>query len=718
MSAKKSLFRRIAIVFFVAFLIFIAFAIRMWSVMHYDGDFWISWGKRIKVINDSIAAPPTRGNIWAEDGKLLAASIPTYRLYMDFRAGGFECVSGTGKNKNVSYQYDTLMSYLDDLCDSLATIYTNQTPKQIKEHILKGKNLKSRHYRLGDKRLSYVELKRVKSFPFVNRGINKSGVFYEESVARQCPYGSNRMGARTIGGLYAEKGKGGKSGIEQFYDSLLRGQPGVFSCEKVAGKYRNICIVEPINGEDVFTTLDVNIQDITEQALLRTLSKHGADHGCAVVMEVATGKIRAMSNLKRREDGSYVEGTNYALASQTEPGSTFKIASAIVALETGKVDTSTMIPTGNGTHNFYGKTMRDWNYNKGGYGTISLSRGIQVSSNIASALVIDELFKHNPQKFIEGLYKLGINNDLDLEIRGVAKPYIKSADDPTWSKLSLPWIAHGYEVKIPPIYILTLYNGIANNGKMMHPYLVNYVGMNGERSVEKSPKVLNPQICSASTLEKVKQMMVDVVEYGTAQNVQTETFKIAGKTGTAVQNIKGERKHQLTFCGFFPSDNPKYSAIVVVWYPKKGVYPSAGGISGSAFKEIAEQLYAQAPSFRTRRQLIPDTTRIFYPVTKDGNMTDLGYLLEDLNISYKINEKQEWGRSRVSKKDLVLTGQVWKTDVVPNVVGMGAKDAVFLLENSGLIVEINGVGTVSSQSISPGTNLIKGQKIKLNLKGL
>lgn len=716
MSAKKSLIRRVACIFFIASLGLAFFAVKMWRIMYEEGDFWIAEGKRIKVRNDSVAAPPNRGNIWAEDGKLLAASIPTYRLYMDFCAGGYEVVTGQGKNKKVSYQYDTLMCFLDDLCDSLATIYTNQTPRQLKEHILKGKNKKSRHYRIGDKRLSYVELKRVRKFPFVNRGRNKSGVFEEESVARQCPYGSNRMGARTIGGLYAEKGKGGRSGIEQYYDSLLKGLPGVFSYEKVAGKYRDICIVEPIDGEDVYTTLDVNIQDITEQALMKTLIKHGADHGCAVVMEVQTGKIRAMSNLKRSGDGSYSEGTNYALASQTEPGSTFKIASAIVALETGKVDTSTMIPTGNGTHNFYGKTMRDWNYNKGGYGKISLSRGIQVSSNIASALIIDELFKDNPQKFIEGLYKLGINNDLDLEIRGVARPYIKSVDDPTWSKLSLPWIAHGYEVKVPPIYILTLYNAIANNGKMMHPYLVNSVGLNGKRSVEKSPKVLNPQICSPATLGKVKQMMVDVVEHGTAQNVRTDIFQIAGKTGTAVQNVKGERKHQLTFCGFFPADEPQYSVIVVVWYPKQGVYPSAGGISGSAFKDIADQLYAQAPSFRLRRQLIPDTTRIFYPATKDGNITDLGYLLDDLEIPYTVEYDNEWGRSQVSKKDLILTGQTWKTDVVPNVVGMGAKDAVFLLENSGLVVEIQGVGTVYSQSVSPGTNLVKGRKIKLNLR--
>lgn len=716
MSEKKYLFRCVVITFCCALLIFFAFAFQMVKVMHEEGDFWIKLGHDIKVRNDSVAAPPTRGNIWAEDGKLLAASIPTYRVYMDFLAGGYEIFKGEGKNKMKSYQYDTLAIFLDELCDSLSTIYTNMTPQQIKAHILKGKEKKSRHYRLGDKRLSYVELKRLKSFPFVNRGVNKSGVFWEESVARQCPYGTNRMGARTIGGLYAEKGKGGRSGIEQYYDSLLKGKPGLSSVEKVAGKYRSICVVEPINGEDVYTTLDVNVQDITEQALLRTLTKYGADHGCAVVMEVKTGKIRALSNLKRREDGSYVEGINYALASQTEPGSTFKIASAIVALETGKVDTSTMIPTGNGTHNFYGKIMRDWNYNKGGYGKISLNRGIQVSSNIASALIIDELFKESPQKFIEGLYKLGINNDLNLEIKGVAKPYIKSADDATWSKLSLPWIAHGYEVKVPPIYILTLYNGIANGGVMMSPYLVNSVELNGVKSVEKSPMVINPQICSPSTLGKVKQMMVDVVEYGTAQNVRSRDFQIAGKTGTAVQNINGARKHQLTFCGFFPADDPQYSAIVVVWYPRSGVYPSAGGISGSAFKEIAEHLYAQSSVFRNRSQLICDTTKIFYPATKDGNLTDLTYLLENLEIPYKVNVQNEWGRSQVSKKDLVLNGQDLRLDIVPNVVGMGAKDAVFLLENRGLKVDLNGFGTVISQSISPGSNAKKGAKITLKLK--
>ena len=464
----------------------------------------------------------------------------------------------------------------------------------------------------------------------------------------------------------------------------------------------------------------MNIQDIVDTDLRNRLAMSDAEYGCAAIMEVETGEIKAMSNLKRLSDGSYAEGENYVTNGhyRCEPGSTFKIASAVVALEKGVVDTAKIIDTGNGSWPFYGRTMHDSHAN----GKISFNRAIQQSSNIAMAKVIDNAFKDKPEKYIEALYDLGLCMPLGLEIPGAKPAHIKHPTDKGahgWYKTSLPWIAHGYETDMPPIQILTFYNTLANGGKMVRPHLIRAEMHNGKVVKSYGTEVLKSSICSKGTLDKVKQMMVDVVEYGTATAAKSKYFKIAGKTGTANQVYHSAvKRQQLTFCGFFPADNPKYSMIVVAWYPHRGA-TGAGSLSGATFKDIAEHVYAQSPLMQTPPAMRGDTTRFFAPVTRAGDRKRLETVMNEMEVDFrKSKESGEWVRTQVTnsgvREQKVISA--YATDRVPDVTDMGLMDAIFLLENRGLKVISEGVGVVKSQSLEEGRFINKGETIRLVLR--
>ena len=706
MEIKQQVLKRFGIIY-LACLVFtvIPVAWRYYAVMVKEGDFWRSLGQR--VLNNKLDIEAVRGNILSNDGRFLATTIPNYTLYMDYRAGGFA--------------RDSFLKNIDDISAGLAAVY-HMPASDMKKRLMKGYQEGKQYQKLSNKRISFVDLQNVKQMPFFSKGANRSGLIAEENVARIFPF--DNMGARTIGGLYAEAGRG-RSGLEMQYDSVLRGEKGEAEKVYIGGRYRRNIIKEPVRGKNVLTTLDVDIMDVADASLRNALTKYEADHGCVVVMEAKTGAIRAMTNLQRNTDGTYSEGRNYAVSSQTQPGSTFKVASAIVLLENG-VDTSQVVDTENGSWTVHGKTMHDWNYYKGGFGKISLNKGIQVSSNIAIARLVEEKYGksiEDKRRFIRALYDMGLNTPLQIEIPGAAKPYIKNPDDPTWSLLSLPWISHGYELEFPPLNVLTFYNGLANNGKMIQPYLVKGIGYNGGVVEEtERTKVINEQICSRPTLDKVRQMMIDVVEKGTAKNVHSDNFLIAGKTGTAVEQNGGQRRHQLTFCGFFPADKPQYSMIVVVWYPNtEKYYPSAGAISGSVFKQVAEAIYAKQSIPVDMMTSIQKKEKIDLPITKNGNVRALSYALDKLGIacveSDASNDRNsDWGTSSVSENAVVMVHKNIAKNLVPNVVGMGAKDAVYLLENRGLKVKLSGVGAVSTQSIKPGTFVAKGNDIELQLR--
>lgn len=688
-DGKDQMRLRAFIVLGLLALFVIPCCVAMYVTMQVDGPTWRSLSQKIK--NDSVVVPQVRGSIYASGGQLLASSIPVYVLYMDFKAAPLK--------------RDTFLAKVDSLSNVLSEFNKDRTPAEYKKYLMEGFKKGSKYYKICRRELSYVEMKQVKQFPLFNK---VKCYIFEERVKRIRPYGD--MASRTVGGLYAVD-KGGSSGIEMYCDSLLKGRPGLAKTVKLAGAWRNISELDAENGSDIVLTIDANIQDIVDTDLRNRLAMSEAEHGCAAVMEVATGEIKAISNLTRTASGDYTEQVNYLVAGQgkaLDPGSTFKIASAVVALEAGVVDTSTIIDTGNGAWNFYGQTMHDSHPN----GKISFNRAIQQSSNIAMAKVIDGAYSKKPEAFIDALYDLGLVMPVGLEVPGVKASEIKhpilDKNDKTkpWHKTSLPWIAHGYETKVYPIQTLTFYNALANGGDMVRPHLLKEIRRNGEVVKSFGTEVLKSNICSKGTIDKVRQMMIDVVEYGTATAAKSKFFKIAGKTGTANQTYhtsKINSRQQLTFCGFFPADKPKYSIIVVAWYPHKGAM-GAGSLSGATFRDIAEHIYAQSPSMHVAPAMEKTDASLFDPVTKDGGRRELEHLMDELKINYrKSDDKGMWIRTHVDEKGIHETVEGdYARDRVPNVIGMGLKDALFLLENRGLKVVVEGAGAVVKQSLDHG----------------
>ena len=564
----------------------------------------------------------------------------------------------------------------------------------------------------------------MKKFPFLRLSRYKSGFYTKEMVQRQKPFGT--LASRTIGDIYGEIEAGGvtkgKNGLELQYDSLLRGEPGVSSVRRVGGGWTNVVEIEPVDGMDIRTTIDINIQDITEKSLVDMLKKIDAESGTAVVMEVATGEVKAITNMGRIREGAYAETKNHAVADEIEPGSTFKVASMMVALEDGICQPSDTVDVGKGIYMYKGARMTDHNMNKGGYGRISAEQAIWYSSNIGVAKIILKGYEKNPTKYVEGLYKLGLTIPLNLEIPGAGRAKIRMPNDTAlyWSKTTLPWMSFGYETQIPPIYTLTFFNAIANGGKMVRPMFTKEIMHNGKTVQSFSTEVLKSSICSDKTLEIIKDMLLGVVEKGTGKAVHSDIIRIAGKTGTAQIASGGVYRtsgHQVAFCGYFPADEPKYSCIVVIRRPRIG-YPSGGTMSGGVVKAIAEKVYASHMSFDVR-DMERDSLAVILPAAKNGNLEALENVLDKLDVSANTDSletkwvvaKREEGEEELHLRDLTI-----REGLVPNVIGMGAKDAVFLLESAGLRVVLDGMGRVSAQSMGAGTRIAKGQSIRLTLR--
>ncbi len=689
-----------------------------------EGSFWRKVGAR--QIKPNIEVPAHRGNIYSHDGQLMATSESRYRLYIDFWAEGLK--------------KDTLYKYVKPLSVELSRMFPEKSAAQYENEFLNGWKMreqeerqinsgkkiakKSREYRiLKDRELNYLQLKRVKTMPFLRQNKNKSGLITKELMKRTKPYGT--LASRTIGDIYGELEKGGKNGLELEYDSLLRGIPGTSTRRKINGRIIDVIDVEPISGKDIFSTININIQDITEKALLDKLKEIDAESGTAVVMEVQTGEIKAITNMGRVTEGVWAETKNHAVADEIEPGSTFKVVSMMVALEDGVIRPDDSISVGNGLYNYKGSVVRDHNADKGGYGIITASKSIRYSSNVGVAKIILKGYEKNPEKFVEGIYKIGINQDLHLEIPGAGRAKIRTPKDQSnyWSKTTLPWMSFGYETQVPPIYMLTFFNAIANNGKMVKPLFVREIQDHGKTIDKKKIEVVNPQICSPNTLTAIRAMLDDVVNQpdGTGKPAKSDVVRIAGKTGTAqiAQGAAGYKgaglSHQVSFCGYFPADNPKYSCIVVMRKPRNGG-ASGGYMCGTVFKRIAEEVYAHSMPQPVNAYPI-DSLQPVIPTTKNGNLKQTRYALDKLDIEYHDDSiTAPWAISSIQKDKIVLNNRKIIDNLVPNVVGMGAKDAVFLLESAGLRVAVSGRGTIYSQSITPGSRVVKGQTIAITLR--
>lgn len=703
---KSSIFTRYFFVVLVLALVGVGIVVRAGIIMFGERQYWSDVAERF--VKENVAVNPNRGNILSADGDLMASSLPEYRIYMDFKAGG--------KRKD-----SLLLLYMDSICHGLHKIFPDRSASEFKRTLLRGRKAGSRNFLIYPKRISYIQYKEAKALPVFN--MNKyAGGFYEQAYnQRKKPFGS--LAARTLGDVFADTALGAKNGIELAFDTLLKGQKGVTHRQKVMNRYLSITDIPPVDGYDIITTIDVDMQDICEKALVDKLKELNAFVGVAVLMEVKTGDVKAIVNMTRGSDGNYYEMRNNAISDMMEPGSTFKTASVMVALEDGKVEPDTQVDTGNGVKKMYGSSMKDHNWNRGGYGVIDVTRILEVSSNIGVSSIIDQYYHDNPQKFVDGLKKLGITDSLPLQIPGGGKPNIKGPKERYFAKTTLPWMSIGYETQVPPLNILTFYNAIANDGVMVCPRFVKAAVKDGEVVKEYPVKVMREQICSESTLQKIRKILRLVVSEGLAKPAGSKQFAVAGKTGTAQISqgasgyTSGGRKYLVSFCGYFPADAPKYSLIVSIQKP--GLPASGGQMAGSVFSKIAERVFAKNLSYDIKYAI--DSTSSVIPAVKDGDLRETQYVLTRLDIptngSISRNGKETvWGRARQDSTAVVLEQHEISGNTMPNVRGMGAKDAVYLLEQAGLRVRLSGVGHVTSQSITPGNHFRRGQTVALHLK--
>lgn len=687
-------------------LTLIGFAIvgKAMYIMTLKKDYWTQVANRLK--RDSVSVKPNRGNILSCDGQLMASSIPEYRVFMDFQAG-------TDDSLGVSRRDSIWEEKMDSICKGLNYIFPQKTPEEFKAHLLEGmhkvqKNGKvgARHWPIWKRRIDYNTFCEIHKLPIFRERTYKGGFHWEEYNSRRKPFGS--LGRRTIGDLFGEIDSA-KNGLELAFDKELRGINGLMHRRKVLSKYLDIPVLAPIDGCDIVTTIDVGMQDLAERALIEELKDpqvHG-EMGVAILMEVKTGDVKAIVNMTRGEDGEYYEMVNNAISFRCEPGSVFKVASFLVALDDGVADTSLVIHTGSGVMEMHGRPMKDHNWRRGGYQDINMARALEVSSNIGVSWVIDKFYGSNPTKYVQGLYRVGIHEDLKLPILGYHPPYIRMPDTKTtdrakyWSKTTLPWMSIGYETQIAPINTVAFYNAIANDGKMMQPRFVKQLVKNGEVIKEFEPVVLKEQIAKPQAIKTMQTILEHVVSQGLGKKAGSKSFKVAGKTGTAQvadqhgSYHSGTTRYWLSFCGFFPADEPRYTCIVCI--RKSGLPASGGGMSGVVFHHIAEGVMAK--HLKLSVDDARDTTSILIPNVKKGDALAANYVLSHLQVKdFRAEEYKVSGRA------------------VPDVTGMGARDAVYLLENKGIKTKLKGRGKVKAQSIYAGQPIKQGMVCELTLE--
>ncbi len=665
-TTEKKILTRLYVVAGFLFLFAIAVAVKLVSIQLVDGEKYkklaLDRTERVFVIE------PNRGNLISDDGSLLATSVSKYTIRFDAVT-----VRNSDFNENVKPLSDALSKML-------------HKPSSYYQKLLRTARSNKNRYKLIARNLDYSDYIKIKKFPLFEKGPNRGGIIVEQKTVREHPLG--KIAERSVGyERVDEEGHYTRVGLEGAFGAYLRGEEGRRLKQKIAkGQWKPIGLdndVEPKDGYDVVSTIDINIQDIAHHALLAQLEKYSADHGCVIVMEVTTGEVKAISNLGRTKANTYYERLNYAVGESHEPGSTFKLMSMVAALEDKVVDTSTVVDTENGRWKIYDRTVRDSKW--GGYGKVSFGNAFVYSSNTAFAKIIHNGYKKNPEKFVDRLMSMNLNRDLDLPIIGEGKPVIRYPGDKGWSGISLAWMSHGYEVSLTPLQTLTFYNAIANDGEMVRPRLIKEV-KEWNKTIHKFDKeVINNAICSKETVKKVQALLKSVVESkkGTGNGLYSPNFSMAGKTGTAQKNYVTKDPDKLqyisSFAGYFPAVNPKYSCIVIIHEPDKkaGIY--GADVAGPVFKSVAHKIYATSPR-----------TDIIEGLEIDSSVLDKAYK------KYYVNAQKQHS-------------------TIPNVKGMSGMDAISLLENLGIQVEVKGNGKVKSQSVNQGTAVKGVSKITLEL---
>lgn len=661
-----------------------------------------------KIQNQKVRVEPRRGDILARDGRKLACSVPSYKICMDPCAAG---LPDSVFNKNIW-----------KLATQLSLLFRDKTPEEYRAKIEHARKEGKQYIVLGNRRVSHSELKRVKEFAIFNRGRNRGGFMVEQSDERKKPFGI--MASRTIGKLYEDKEMGGMVGLEHCYNKELSGRDGISNRIKV-GKWIEEEVTPPQDGRSLLTTIDIDVQDVAEQSMIRQLREHNADHGVAILMEVRTGAVRAIVNLHRNGNGTYTEDHyNYAIGELAEPGSTFKLATLMALLEDDMVSMEDSIETYGGEYKFHDAVMRD----SKPHGTITVQQAFELSSNIAFSRMAVNAYGDDERgynHFVSHLKDLGLCDSLELDIKGEKRTYFKDPADTAskWSRVTLPWMSIGYETKITPLQLLTFYNTVANNGTMMRPMFVEAQIENGRKVSENQPHVIRNSIASRKTIRAVQSALKGVVEHGTAQNIRNTPYKIAGKTGTAQiakgnkgYGKEGERSYLASFAGYFPADEPLYSCVVMVYGPSNSVY-YGNKVAGEVVKAIADRVYAA--EFRKGvgnvKPQIPTSGTM--PQSKGGWANDLMRAFGELKIPTKVQTSgSDWVSARATEEGVTVKARHYLTNVMPDVKGMGASDAVSLLESMGLRVNIVGVGAVADQSVPKDTRVAKGSSVTIYLR--
>lgn len=665
---------------------------------------------------DSVKVKPTRGNILSCDGQLMASSLPEFKVYMDFNALK-EAGNDTAFVDSIAY-----------ISKGLNNIFPEKSASEFKKHLMEGFHKKSKHWPIWDERIDYNTFKEIQSLPIFHLSKFKSGFHWDEFNARRRPFGS--LAQRTVGDMFGAKDTA-RCGLELSYDSILRGTDGIIHRRKVRNKFLNITDTPPIDGADIVTTIDVSMQDLAERALIDELKEVNGNVGVAIVMEVATGDVKAIVNMDKCEDGEYREVKNHAVSDLLEPGSVFKTASIMTILDDGLVDTTYTVETGGGVWNMYGRDMKDHNWRRGGYGTLTLPWTLKYSSNVGVSRIIDLHYHKNPEKFVEGIYRLGLATDFHIPIAGYSPAKIRMPHKNShgqydnWNATALPWMSIGYETQVPPISTLTFYNAIANGGKMMKPRFVKQIIKNGEIIYNNPPQVIKEHIAKESTIKEITRILTEVVSEGLGKKAGSDKFLVAGKTGTAQMSKgalgykAGGTNYLLSFAGFFPADKPRYSCIVCI--QKTGLPASGGGMSGVVFHHIAEGIMAQ--DLKLNVQDARDKESILIPSAKTGNLLATDYVLNMLGFNV-INGwggaypfgNPIWGTvNQDGNKFTFKEEKINRVNLVPDVKGMGARDAVYLLEKHGIKTIVVGRGRVIEQSIAPNDKVQKGMKCTLRL---
>ncbi len=647
---------------------------------------------------------PVRGRIISSDGSVLASSVPEYEIRWDSKA---------------TYDKEEYRAKIDSLTMCLSRLFGDKTAAGYRA-IFKEAHASGNRYALIHDHVNANELQAIKKFPFARKGQFKSGFVYIEKQKRDHSF--KELATRTVGYGRADN----EVGLELAYQDLLAGKKGKQLQEKIPGGYwkplSDDYVEEPESGSDIVTTIDIHLQDVAHNALNRILTQHNAEWGCAILMEVETGYVRAIANLSKDKNGVYGENLNLAISQSVEPGSTMKLASLMAALDDGLIELEDSVATGRGEIMLEGRRLTDSNLDKGGNGTISAEQVFEKSSNIGTALLIKRAYGTNPQKFLDKINSFGINQKLGLDLLGENSPTLyKTTKDKGWSGVSLTQLSIGYETSCTPLQTLSFYNAIANDGKMVRPQFVQEIKKHGRTIETREPSIIQKGFCKSSTIKKAKRIMEGVMEEGgTADWVfKSSPYKVAGKTGTCKIHANGayqENRYRASFVGYFPADNPKYSCIVVVNDPRGGSYYGSS-VAAPVFKELADKIYSTQMEFHESEvktdSLVVAQARI--PVSKNGNWREMQTVFKGLGIATEEKGKGEWAYTTTKKDSVIVAMRDPKEGLVPNVVGMGLQDALYLLENQGMKVRVFGYGTVKRQSIQAGANIKSNPYITIEL---